>query len=87
MLPREWTWMCLVQCGAAGEWTQHRAGRFRIPHLRATAAAIAGLACQALVIHQIPPWYEVLEVSLDLTELADAYAELALRMAGSAQQT
>jgi AcrR family transcriptional regulator len=55
-------------------------GVFDVIHLEATAAAIGGMGIR------VANWYPVPEAGLGPSQLADAYASLALRMAGARRQ-
>jgi AcrR family transcriptional regulator len=55
-------------------------GVFDIVHLEATAAAIGGMGIR------VANWYPAPHAGLDPSQLADIYASLALRMAGTRQQ-
>ena len=54
-------------------------GVFDVVHLEATAAAIGGMGIR------VASWYPAPEAGLGPAQLADAYASLALRMAGTRQ--
>jgi hypothetical protein len=52
-------------------------GVFDLVHLEATAAAIGSIGIR------VASWYPAPEVGLNPSQLADAYASLALRMTGA----
>ena len=58
----------------------HQHGVFDLVHLEATAAAIGSMGIR------VASWYPAPEPGLNPSQLADAYASLALRMAGARQQ-
>jgi hypothetical protein len=53
---------------------------FDLVHLEATAAAIGSMGIR------VASWYPEPKAGLNPSQLADAYASLALRMAGARQQ-
>ena len=55
----------------------HQQGVFDLVHPEATAAAIGGMGIR------VASWYPAPKACLDPSQLADAYASLALRMAGA----
>ena len=55
-------------------------GVFDLVHLEATAAAIGSMGIR------VASWYPAPQAGLSPSQLADAYAALALRMAGARQQ-
>ena len=58
----------------------HQNGAFDLVNLEATAAAIGSMGIR------VANWYPAPQASLTPTQLADAYASLALRMTGARPQ-